>query len=83
MIPNNIDHKAIILAMKKIDAEGVPKNRVSRKYYLEFEGKLYPPKYVIAIANIIVNNEFLESDMFNGGSETNRYLEKLDFKVIE
>jgi hypothetical protein len=71
MIPININYEAIIDAMKRIDNEGVPKRRKSKKYILEFNGKQYPPKYTIARANQIVNNEFLESNVFSGGRESN------------
>jgi hypothetical protein len=82
MIPKNIDYDAVVASIKRIDAEGVPANRKSRKYFLEFEGKQYPPKYTVARANQIINGEFLESDIFNGGKETNSFLERLGFTIV-
>ena len=83
MIPSNINYKGIVEAMKRIDDEGIPTNRRSRKYYLEFNGQQYPPKYTVARANQIVNGEFLESDKFNGGLETNNFLKRLGFHITE
>ncbi len=83
MIPKNINYEAIVAAMKRIDAEGVPTNRRSRKYYLEYNDEQYPPKYTVARANQMVNGEFLESDKFNGGLETNNFLRGLGFDITE
>jgi hypothetical protein len=44
---------------------------------------MYPPKYVIAIANKFANGKVLDSGLFNGGDETNRYLCSLGFTIKE
>ena len=51
MIPNMIDKAAILAAIQQIDEEGIPRQRLSHTYHLRYEGKLYPPKYVISLAN--------------------------------
>jgi 5-methylcytosine-specific restriction protein A len=52
MIPHNITREHILQAILHIDKYGVPDNRKSKKFALLFEGKQYPPKYVVALANI-------------------------------
>lgn len=82
MIPHNITKQSVLNAIKQIDEEGVPKGRESTKYNLIYNGKLYPPKYTLALANLIENSVFLKSDQFNGGKETNYYLKKLGFEIV-
>ncbi len=82
MIPHNITKQSVINAIKQIDEEGVPKGHESTKYNLIYNGKLYPPKYTLALANLIENSVFLESDQFNGGKETNSFLQKLGFEIV-
>ena len=83
MIPSTIEREHIIKAVRKIDSEGVPANRGSKKFFLEFGGKRYPPKYVISLANKFANGEELDSSRFNGGQETNNFLRRLEFDIVE
>ena len=57
MIPSNISPDSIHNSITFIDKKGILKERHSSKYSLRFNDKLYPPKYVITIANIIENGE--------------------------
>lgn len=82
MIPNNIDRRAVIAAIEKIDENGIPRNRSSRTYNLKFNGRFYPPKYVVSVANIAVNGSELHPGDFGGGAETNTFLEKLGFEIV-
>lgn len=82
MIPQNIDRKVILAAIQNIDENGIPKTRLSRTYNLKYNGKLYPPKYLISVANKIINGNELEPFAFGGGAETNGFLEKLGFEII-
>ena len=82
MIPKNIDHHAIISAIQYIDENGIPKNRLSRTYNLVYNGNLYPPKYLISVANRISNGKELEPFEFGGGVETNSFLKNLGFEII-
>lgn len=77
----SIKREHVLQALKKIDEEGVPARRDSKKYLLVFEGQMYPPKYTVAIANIFANGRFLESDDFGGGAQTNNLLRKLGFYI--
>lgn len=82
MIPKNIDRQAVLSAIQLIDENGIPKTRLSRTYNLKYNGRLYPPKYLISIANKIVNGNELKPFDFGGGVETNSFLSKLGFEVI-
>lgn len=82
MIPKNIDRQAVLSAIQFIDENGIPKTRLSRTYNLKYNGRLYPPKYLISIANKIVNGNELKPFDFGGGVETNGFLRKLGFEVI-
>ncbi len=82
MIPKNITREDIIRAMKQVDEVGAPKNRMSRTYYAVYEGKFYPPKYIVSLANLLVNGEELTPQEFGGGLETNNFLKKLGFEII-
>ena len=83
MIPSNVEREHIIEAVRKIDSKGVPASRRSKKFFLEFEGKRYPPKYVISLANKFANGAELDSSKFNGGQETNGFLRRLGFDIVE
>ena len=82
MIPKNITKEHVLKALEKIDNEGVEGKRQSRKFILVHDGKEYPPKYSLACANFYANGEFLSSELFNGGVETNNFLKKLGFEIV-
>lgn len=59
MIPDNITKEHIEKAIAEIDKKGVRKGRLSSTYDLVHNGKSYPPKLVISIANRFANEEEL------------------------
>ena len=72
----------IIDALKYIDENGVPEHNVSVKYVLVSEdGKKYPPKYVVALADHLANNTDISAEAFSS-IDVKNYLESLGF-VIE
>lgn len=83
MIPHNIKREHVLYAFEKIYLDGLPAHRGSTKYALVHKGERYPPKYIISIANIFANDRELDPTTFSGGEETNQYLEKLGFNIIE
>lgn len=83
MIPRNIIREHVIKALEEIDASTIPPDRESTKFALVFEGRLYPPKYVISSANKFVNGEELNPSAFSGGQETNNFLRRLGFDIEE
>ena len=82
MIPDNITREAVLKAIAEIDSEGIPLTRKSRIYHLVLNGKEYPPKYVITIANKYVNGYELSHEEFTGGKQTNDFLRNLGFVIV-
>mgnify|MGYP004555992807 FL=1 len=71
----------ILTAMKFIDENGVPEHNTSVKYALVSEdGKKYPPKYVIAVADHLANGTDISTESFNSVDAKN-YLESLGFSI--
>jgi len=81
MIPKNIRREHIVKAIEQIEKEGLPKGRDSKKFLMLYEGKYYPPKYVISLANNFVNGKELSPSDFSGGKESNAFLIKLGFSI--
>ncbi|GEM_PF-74852 len=78
----NINRQNVIDALKYIDEKGVPFHNQSTQYDLiSDDGKKYPPKYVIAVADHVANGTPISVDAFNG-TEARKHLEELGF-VIE
>ena len=68
-------------AIKFIDKKGIPASHQSVKYNLIMEnGKRYPPKYVVAVADHIANGTEIDTSYFDAG-EAVHYLRKLGFTV--
>ena len=71
----------IIGALKFIDENGVPEHNVSTKDGLVSEdGKKYPPKYVVAVADHLANGSDISTDGFNA-VEAKNYLEGQGFTI--
>ena len=83
MTPKNIKREHVIKAIEEIKKNGIPIGRHSKKFLLEFNGKHYPPKYVISLANKYANGEILDPTRFSGGKETNDFLKNLGFNIID
>lgn len=76
-----IKKQDIIDALKYIDENGVPFHNQSTKYELVTEdGKRYPPKYVIAVADHIANGTGISTEGFNA-VEAKSYLEGQDLMI--
>lgn len=85
MIPNNITKEHLEKAIKEIDQNGITKGRQSSTYNLVHDGKHYPPKLIISIANKYANGVELDSSEFEGGIDTQAFklLESFKYKIIE
>ena len=71
----------VIEALKYIDEHGVPSHNQSTKYELVTDdGKRYPPKYVVAVADHLANGADISTDGFNA-VEAKGYLESQDFTI--
>ncbi|MCL7754935.1 DUF3578 domain-containing protein [Polaribacter sp. Z022] len=85
MIPNNITKIHIEKAINEIEENGITKGRNSSTYDVIFNGKRYPPKLIISLANKYANGIELDSHLFAGGEDTHafRLLKKEGFKIIK
>lgn len=82
-IPNNIKKEHITSALAAIDKEGYPKEHESIRYSLVYEGRKYPPVWVIRTANIFANREPLDTSLFSGGDQSNNFLKKYGFRIVK
>ena len=68
-------------ALKYIDENGVPFHNQSTKYELVTDdGKRYPPKYVVAVADYLANGTNISTDGFNA-VEAKSFLEGHGFTI--
>ncbi|OCB74002.1 WYL domain-containing protein [Flavobacterium crassostreae] len=81
---NEIKKEDILSAIQEIDREGIRSGRHSSTYDLIHEGKHYPPKLVISIANRFATGGELDSSIFSGGVDTPAFqlLKKEGFEII-
>lgn len=83
MIPDSIKSEYILKAIEEIKRSKIPVHRDSGKYDLEYDNRLYPPKYVVSLANKYANGKELDHVEFGGGSETNDFLKSLGFNIVD
>lgn len=77
-----IDEQSVLAALKYIDENGVPDKNKSTQYTLVTEdGKEYPPKYVIAVANQIANGGDIVTEGYNA-VEAKNYFETRGYQII-
>lgn len=76
----NIEKKDIYAALKYIDEKGVLPGYKSKIYDLSFEGQIYPPKYVIAVARHLKDNVGIDASDFNS-IEARNYLKGNGFEI--
>lgn len=77
----NFTKDDILKALEYIDKNGVPaKNECVKHELIAASGKAYPPKYVLAVADNIVNNKPIDISGFNAVEAIN-YLKKLGFTI--
>jgi hypothetical protein len=61
----------------------LPVDRQARSFDLVFDGKEYPPKYVLSLAFKHATDTELPPSSFSGGEQTNSILRDLGFEVVE
>ena len=69
-VPSNISREHILMAIDRIEKEGVPAGAQSSTYDLVLHDKRYPPKLVVSWANGFANGEELDRSTFGGGKNT-------------
>lgn len=83
-IPDTIDRQHILKAISELVGIGekhIPSRRRSTKYDLLHDGRRFPPKYTICLANKYASQKELPP-RFHGGAPTNNFLEARGFKII-
>ncbi len=76
-----INKEDIVKALKYIDENGIPDKNKSTIYQLVTEdGKEYPPKYVIAVADHLANGGDISTNGFNA-VEAKEFLKNKGFKI--
>ena len=83
MIPKRITGAHIEEGIRLIIRDGMPAERRSRGYCLATKDGHFPPKYTIALAHQVATGALLPSDRFSGGPESNEFLRRRGFAVIE
>ena len=83
MISTNITRQHVIKAVEEVKTCGIPPGRGSNRYLLEYAGEYYPLKYVVSLANRNANGKELSPSEFGGGQESNGFLRRLGFKIVE
>lgn len=81
MIPREINAEHVRAAIVEINGAGVPAFRESTRYYLVYRGRRSPPKYAVSLAAKHATGRELLARKFNGGSETNSFLQRLGFDI--
>jgi hypothetical protein len=81
MIPSETRAEHVRAAIAEIDRTGVPQLRQSKNYFLVYQGRSYPPKYVMSLAAKYATGRALDPLEFSGGSETNEFLQNLGFQI--
>ncbi|SEK33777.1 AAA domain (dynein-related subfamily) [Pseudobutyrivibrio ruminis] len=75
-----ISEESIKEALEYIDEHGVPFHNESTVYTLVVDGKKYPPKYVIGVANHIANGEEIHTQGYNA-VEAKSYFESRGYTI--
>jgi len=83
VIPNYLKRNHVLAAIAKIDRVGVSAGRFGLKYAVVHEGRHYPPKLLISLAHEAAKGVPYPSILFGGGRETNGFLQRLGFVVVE
>jgi 5-methylcytosine-specific restriction endonuclease McrBC GTP-binding regulatory subunit McrB len=66
---NQITKEHILQAIQEIDREGIRNGRHSSTYDVVYNGKKYPPKLIISIANRFATGVELDPKEFHGGKD--------------
>ena len=78
----NITKQNILDALKYIDENGTPPANISKAYVLTVDGKVYSPKYVIAVADYLVGGRKSPTTEDFNSLEARKYLVKEGFQII-
>ena len=80
-IPRNIRKEHIVKAIDEANRQPWPSKRSARTHHLLHDGRLYPVKYIISLANKYAGGGELPSEAFIS-TESRVLLERLGFPII-
>lgn len=83
MIPDVVTRRHLEHAAKALPTEDIPKRHRSTRYDVVVDGALYPPKYLVALAIKEATGGSLTTRGFGGGRETNGFLRRHGFTVVD
>jgi len=83
MIPKTIEKQHVLQALEEIDHDGYDSRYTSTKHDLSYNGKLYPPKYVVSRSAYYAEGTAYPLSKFSGGPETNSFLKSRGFSTVE
>lgn len=82
----NLDHITtahIKAALGRIDREGLPSGRSSRRYAIHDAGRAYPPRYALSLASEIATGRAMEPADMPDSHGLNKMLRRLGFTVVD
>ena len=80
---DRLNKSDIELAVNRIEAEGIPDNRISKDYDVWVNGKTFPPPYLLSIINQEKGGDDLRlSDFGNNTDKAFQYFEDAGFRVM-
>jgi len=85
-IPKNIQKEHLLAAIDKIDEEGIPDGMLSNfENEVVYKDRIYPPKLIVAYANLFANKKVLSLHTFQTGkgSECFKLLEENGFSIVK
>jgi hypothetical protein len=82
MIPHGIGREHVLVAMKRIDRNGIPPGRDGLTYQVVHGTGAYPPKLLVSFAHEEAFGHPLSPALFTGGPEVNGFLRRLGFPVV-
>jgi hypothetical protein len=68
MIPENIKREHILNAIEEVERSEIPRDRSSDKYDLEYNKKIYPPKFIVSLNDLIKLKNKYNHGIINGVS---------------
>jgi hypothetical protein len=80
-IPPNIEREHLLQAMEHW--ADVPAKHQPTKFVVVHEGKLFPPKLLIARANVYANGTYWFPHLFSGGEKLHRFLRHRGFDIVQ
>jgi hypothetical protein len=83
MIPKTITKDHLLKAIEQVNIEAYDNKYESTKYDILHNGRRYPPKLIISLAYSFVSGTPHLVAEFNGGAESNNFLQAHGFSIVD